>query len=342
MCGAFSTDEDLQGFICESPLLSKVGLAPEAVSKNLDWWKELGTLLINNLQMDSENLTDAERERVYQYYLPVYHWCQSQLQRHKEQNAGTCQPIVLGLSAPQGCGKTTVVEQLEALFRAQGMTAVAVSVDDFYLTFEEQQALAEAHPGNALLQFRGNAGSHDVALGTDTLRSLLALKTPEDEAATPRYDKSLNEGRGDRAPPIQWPVVKGPVDVILFEGWMFGFAPVSEEEACTVDPQLKEVNAALRGYKAAWDSFVDAWMVIKVDDHNWVQKWRLQAEVAMREKGLPCMTDEQVKDFVDRFLPAYRAYLPGLYADGPTTAGEDVPVLVIDVDENRSVHGHSD
>eukprot|EP00854_Cymbomonas_tetramitiformis_P002996 gene2996-3813_t len=295
MCGAFSTDEDLQGFICESPLLSKVGLAPEAVSKNLDWWKELGTLLINNLQMDSENLTDAERqdvvsftqarmrgiprERVYQYYLPVYHWCQSQLQRHKEQNAGTCQPIVkvfrgvdltrCGGGRSKGCGKTTVVEQLEALFRAQGMTAVAVSVDDFYLTFEEQQALAEAHPGNALLQFRGNAGSHDVALGTDTLRSLLALKTPEDEAATPRYDKSL-----------------------------------------------KEVNAALRGYKAAWDSFVDAWMVIK-----WVQKWRLQAEVAMREKGLPCMTDEQVKDFVDRFLPAYRAYLPGLYADGPTTAG---------------------
>lgn len=27
---------------------------------------------------------------------------------------------------------------------------------------------------------------------------------------------------------------------------------------------------------------------------QWVQRWRLQAEVAMREQGLPCMSDEQV------------------------------------------------
>ena len=46
----------------------------------------------------------------------------------------------------------------------------AVSVDDFYLRGDEQDALAAAHPHNALLQFRGNAGSHDVALGVETVK----------------------------------------------------------------------------------------------------------------------------------------------------------------------------
>jgi D-glycerate 3-kinase len=44
-----------------------------------------------------------------------------------------------------------------------------------------------------------------------------------------RYDKSAYSGRGDRAPPSAWPSVKGPVEVVLFEGWMSGFAPLAED-----------------------------------------------------------------------------------------------------------------
>jgi Ni2+-binding GTPase involved in maturation of urease and hydrogenase len=43
----------------------------------------------------------------------------------------------------QGCGKTTLVELLEALFAHNGIRAAAVSIDDFYLTFADQQALAQ-------------------------------------------------------------------------------------------------------------------------------------------------------------------------------------------------------
>jgi pantothenate kinase-related protein Tda10 len=46
--------------------------------------------------------------------------------------------------ARQGCGKTTLVEQLEALFEHVGTRCAGVSVDDFYLTFADQQALAKA------------------------------------------------------------------------------------------------------------------------------------------------------------------------------------------------------
>jgi D-glycerate 3-kinase len=46
------------------------------------------------------------------------------------------------------------------------------------------------------------------------------------------------------------------------------------------------------------------------------------------------MTDEQVAAFVDRFMPAYRAYLAGLYSQGPTTANPG-RLLVVEVDEGR-------
>jgi D-glycerate 3-kinase len=63
--------------------------------------------------------------------------------------------------------------------------------------------------------------------------------------------------------------------------------------------------------------------------------WRLQAEQRMRAAGKPGMTDEQIADFVSRYMPAYKAYLPGLYAAGPTTAKAG-HTLVIEVDQSRS------
>lgn len=47
---------------------------------------------------------------------------------------------------------------------------------------------------------------------------------------------------------------------------------------------------------------------------QWVFKWRLQAEEGMRASGKPGMSDAQIADFVARFMPAYKAYLPVLYS----------------------------
>jgi D-glycerate 3-kinase len=44
----------------------------------------------------------------------------------------------------------------------------------------------------------------------------------------------------------------------------------------------------------------------------------------------------QVADFVDRYMPAYKAYLPGLRAKGPTTAAPG-KLLVVAVDEGRGL-----
>ena len=76
------------------------------------------------------------------------------------------------------------------------------------------------------------------------------------------------------------------------------------------------VNHHLKGYKAALDDFIDVWFVVKVADPNFVYKWRLQAEHSAKKAGKPGMTDDQVADFVDRYMPGYIHYLPGLYAQG--------------------------
>jgi pantothenate kinase-related protein Tda10 len=329
-------------------------------------------------------------------------------------SAGSAQ---VGISAPQGCGKTTLVGQLTELLNAEGHASASVSIDDFYVRGEQQEALAAAAPDNELLRFRGNAGTHDLALASgtlgawacaeratgpylsaaapctapphpadatatacaprpplpraDTLRNLTCVpdaallrlrlarealsspalggtmrtrrrRGPRDAhaplaaracavlarrrvltrpwrarraagatAAVPLYDKSLRGGRGDRAPQSAWPVVTGPLQVVCLEGWCLGFRPLaSDAAAAAVHPGLAAVNAALRTYEAAMESRVDAWVVVRVQEPNWVFDWRLQAEVEMRKSGKPTLTDAQVADFVARFMPAYKAYLP--------------------------------
>jgi D-glycerate 3-kinase len=256
---------------------------------------------------------------VYQYYLPVAMWILGELEQHRK--SGNGHPLTVGISAPQGCGKSTIVECLATAFDALGLGSVAVSVDDFYLGRAAQEAVAAAHPGNPLLELRGNAGTHDLQLGTDTLRALKSMDgSSAKPARVPRYNKSAFGGLGDRCPRDDWPEVSGKLDVVLLEGWMLGFRPVGPEAAAAVSPDLVPVDRSLEAYAGAWDALVDSWVVVQVGDPAWVFEWRLQAEHQMRAAGRAGMSDGQVRDFCERFQPAYRCYLPGLYADGPTTA----------------------
>ena len=100
--------------------------------------------------------------------------------------------------------------------------------------------------------------------------------------------------------------------MVLFEGWMLGFKPLPVEVVQAVDPQvnfiykclgilfiqvifflwyltincslslhfflrqLEIVNKNLEAYYDAWDKFVKAWVVIKIQDPSCVYQWRLQ------------------------------------------------------------------
>lgn len=89
---------------------------------------------------------------------------QSVKQRFKQR------PLVIGICGPQACGKTTACIKLcEKLDNATHL-----SLDDFYLPFEELGALYEQTNFDPLYRFRGNAGSHNIDL---LQNALLALKT---------------------------------------------------------------------------------------------------------------------------------------------------------------------
>ncbi|CAM9153809.1 unnamed protein product [Hapterophycus canaliculatus] len=269
---------------------------------------------------------------------------------------------------------------MQRMLDKAGYHSVVVSIDDFYLTGAEQDALAARYPANSLLQVRGNAGTHDLALALRTIRALAGRGNsggrsaesggdPSAPASTaqavdaegdgrqeegtvirvPRYDKSARGGKGDRAPDDEWGVVTERPDIVLLEGWMLGFEALPDESTLLVpaggekdggciDNGLGVVNAFLKDYRELHDE-VDAWLVLKTAEPEAVFEWRAEAERRMRMAGRPGMSEEQVRDFCSRYMPAYRAYLPGLYEScgGETAMGdggrERRPGEVVDGDD---------
>jgi D-glycerate 3-kinase len=226
------------------------------------------------------------------------------------------------------------------LLNARGVRTQAISIDDFYLTGEEQDALAATHSDNPLLQSRGNAGTHSVPLALRTISALQAAGDA-DSVLIPRYDKSKRNGKGDRADPGDWSVHIGKTDIILLEGWMLGFQPLPESSPLIQGAAqgLAEVNRLLQRYSPL-HAAVDAWIVVKVADAEWVQQWRQGAEATMIRRGKTGMSPEQVAQFVQGFMPAYKAYLPGLYSTGPegivdSVTGKRKPLLQIELDQSR-------
>jgi D-glycerate 3-kinase len=217
-------------------------------------------------------------------------------------------PLIVGLSAPQGAGKTTLTGDLCRRAEAKGLRAVSLSVDDFYLTHREQTELARQNPSNPYLQHRGYPGTHDVALATDTLLRLKHIGAGG-SVAIPAYDKSAREGAGDRRPKDAWPQINGPLDFVIFEGWMLGFTPLPP--GALHDPAMSAINGRLGAY-SAWTSLLDAFIWLEPEDPLFTVAWRIEAERNMKAAGRPGMTDAEVRAFIEGFIPAYRTYLPWL------------------------------
>jgi len=235
-------------------------------------------------------------------------------------------PLVVGINGPQGVGKSTLVGALVK----QLPRSFAMSLDDFYLPNAEQRALAERNGGNALLRYRGNAGTHSVDLLLDTLK---ALKQQDGGAVrVPVYNKGAFNGMGDRRPRDEWPAVTLPLDVVLLEGWMLGFDAL-ENDGDVHDPRLQPINKALKDYRAVHE-VLDAFVQLVLPDISLVYTFRLQAErEAERRTGHRGLNDEQVRDFIDGFMPAYKQYLGPLIANPPTPHS-----LCVHLTADRQIH----
>ncbi|HVI98995.1 MAG TPA: kinase [Sphingomonas sp.] len=240
-------------------------------------------------------------------------------------------PLVLGLCGAQGSGKTTIARALAARLRERGLRAAILSIDDLYVTHAERQALARrVHP---LFATRGPPGTHDVALGLEVIARLDAGEA----VALPRFDKA----RDDRAPRETWPVIEGPLHLLIFEGWCVGAGP--EPEAALAEPindlERREdegaawrsyANEALAHYRPLFDR-IDRLVLLAAPGFEVVRAWRGQQEEDLRTER---PEGEAVMDAaaIDRFIQHYERLTRHILAEMPARAD-----LTLRLDADRHV-----
>lgn len=216
--------------------------------------------------------------------------------------------LVVGVQGAQGSGKTTAASALKTLLEGLfDVRCAAISIDDFYLRKEERARLAsEVHP---LFRTRGVPGTHDVTLALATFDRLAALPAGA-TMRLPAFDKAID----DRMPEDRWPVIRGPVDVVLFEGWCVGVSPMPEAElALPVNALEREedpdgrwrtaIREALAGPYRALFARLDRLVVFQAPSFDVVLGWRREQERALRRvRGSDAgMDDEALVRFVAHY-----------------------------------------
>ena len=239
-------------------------------------------------------------------YLPLAQWVEREARRF-------C-PLVVGIGGAQGTGKSTLADFLKLSLMEHGGFSVAVlSLDDFYYTHAERHHLGTVvHP---LLATRGVPGTHDLEMLSTCLDQLHLLQ-PGESMALPRFDK----GEDDRADPTTWPVVDGPVDVIVLEGWCLGAtpqSPVALGQAINALERIADaggiwrrcVNEQLAGAYAALFDRLDHLVYLRAPDFDAVRRWRLEQERKLADRHAGGMSDAEVGRFVEHFERVTRAML---------------------------------
>jgi D-glycerate 3-kinase len=236
-------------------------------------------------------------------------------------------PLLVGVNGAQGTGKTTLCSVLELLLGEQGVRAVTLSLDDFYLPREERRKLAQrVHP---LLRTRGVPGTHEPGLLEDVIDELLAGSS----CTAPRFDKSVD----DRYPQDQWKRLDA-CDLVLFEGWCVGCPPQSgaalqdpvnrlEAEEDSMGVWRRYVNAQLSGDYAGLFARLDYLVVLQAPSLAVVLEWRSLQErkLARARPGAGVMDDAELRRFVQHYerltghclacLPARADYLLQMNTD---------------------------
>jgi tRNA splicing ligase len=140
----------------------RMNFATKSMQKSFNIQDDLKAALIMEITDNRMNLAEYPvklNQMIDNHYIPLYAYFSGQLMEHEVKHKGKKNrpPLFVGISAPQGCGKTTLTNLMRKLFLLEGKSCVSISLDDFYLTGDEQDKLAAKNSDNPLLQFRGNA-----------------------------------------------------------------------------------------------------------------------------------------------------------------------------------------
>ncbi|MBD3646427.1 MAG: kinase, partial [Pseudomonadales bacterium] len=221
--------------------------------------------------------------------------------------------MCLGIAGAQGSGKTTLATELADHMNRQGLTTCTLSLDDFYRTRAEREALArELHP---LFRTRGVPGSHDMKLMLEAMRSL----QQGNETQVPVFDKAADDRCRD------WRTIPAGQEFVIIEGWCWGARPASGEDLLDPINELeakrdpdgtwrKAVNSFLAedGYQRAFAA-TDALLFLVVPDFDAVFRWRLQQEQELSPGEVNrVMDDAGVREFIMHYERISRRMLRDL------------------------------
>jgi len=245
---------------------------------------------------------------------------------------------IVGLCGAQGSGKSTASAAVAHQLSDAGCKVLLLSLDDLYLPLHARQALARGiHP---LLRVRGVPGTHDLPLG----EAVFAAAAKPGAIHVPRFDKASD----DRAPQAQWPVVQGPVDLVLLEGWCVGAAPQAPQALAAPINALerdedadgrwrRHVNAQLAGPYQRFFASLDDLILLAAPEFDIVAGWRRQQEAQLRQHLLEtgadpgrAMSDAQI----DRFVLHYERLTRHILNEMPQRAD-----LVLRLDGERRLIG---
>ena len=231
--------------------------------------------------------------------------------------------LVVGINGCQGSGKTTLADYLCTCLQNRGLKAVAISIDDFYLTRKQRQQLAtDVHP---LLSTRGVPGTHDLELALDTLQQ---LSQNSGDVKIPKFNKAQDE----RLPEELWSRVETPLDIIILEGWCVGITAEAEESLLEPMNELELVqdpNAEWRSYinqqlvtnyPELWQ-LIDRLIMLQAPSFSCVYNWRLEQEQKLAacsdltgsSSNNHIMAAEEIKQFIQHYERLTRhslKYLP--------------------------------
>lgn len=247
-------------------------------------------------------------------------------------------PLVLGICGAQGSGKSTLAGQLERRLSDRGLTVATLSLDDLYLGSAVRRDLAhEVHP---LFATRGVPGTHDVAQGIAAIDAIRQGR----EVALPRFDKASDEP----LPRERWPIVRGPVDILIFEGWCVGARPVDPHELTAPINALeagedgegrwrRAVNSHLAGAYQSLFARIDRLILLAAPGFEIVQQWRGEQERDLasrltdegRDPAL-AMTGAQIARFIGHYERITRSILIDMPAYADLTVRLDEARMPID------------
>jgi D-glycerate 3-kinase len=217
---------------------------------------------------------------------------------------------VVGISGPQGSGKTTLVSAYASLHPG----TAHFSLDDVYLGRKERQELADkVHP---LFATRGPPGTHDMRLFDEAISALQSARASS-LTPLPLFEKFAD----DRAPKERWPLFEGRPMLILVDGWCLGAEPQNAQQLAIPANRLEEeedddgrwrrtINDSLEDYQRSFDR-LDAILCLRPPSFNIVLDWRCQPEQGLLGRPLAAADRERIARFIAHYERITRHMMTG-------------------------------